>query len=120
MVVIRRTPPTSWGLWRLKLNPAFSECPRRLNMIDSPAVLPLLEHDLEEGQGFCPLCSPLNPRHRIVSSTGALTDLRIKQTMTIHREDTYLKRKCREPRELLARKPNADLENGREGFLELS
>lgn len=34
--------------------------------------------------------------------------------MRIH----ILKRKCREPRELLARKPNTDLENGREGFLE--
>ena len=29
-----------------------------------------------------------------------------------------LKRKCREPREHLARKPTSDLENGREGFLE--
>lgn len=34
--------------------------------------------------------------------------------MRIH----ILKRKCREPRELVARKPNMDLENSREGFLE--
>ena len=29
-----------------------------------------------------------------------------------------LEGKCREPRELLVRKPNMDPENGREGFLE--